>query len=83
MTIKKKKVTLELVGMDGNAFFLMGAFSRQAKKEGWTKEEIDTVLTDAKSSGYDHLLSVLIDHCKSEDKFLDVEEDGDEIYDEI
>lgn len=59
-----KKVKLRLVGIDGNAFSLMGAFSRQARKEGWTKEEIDTVLKDAMSGDYDHLLCVLSDRCK-------------------
>lgn len=33
-----KKVTLELVGLDGNAFALMGAFAKRAKREGWEKE---------------------------------------------
>lgn len=60
-----RTVTLELVGLDGNAFFLMAAFSRQARREGWTQEEIDEVLTDCKSGDYDHLLQVLIKHCVS------------------
>ena len=47
-----KKVRLKLVGLDGNAFFLMGAFARQARREGWTKAEIDAVLNEAKSSDY-------------------------------
>ncbi len=59
-----KQITLELVGMDGNAFALLGAFRRQAKKEGWTQEEIDVVLDDAKSGDYNHLLQVLIKHTK-------------------
>jgi len=59
-----KKVKLQLVGLDGNAFALMGAFQRQAKKEGWTKEEIDAVLDDCQSGDYDHLLCVLMDHCE-------------------
>lgn len=60
-----KTITLELVGLDGNAFFLMGAFSRQARREGWTQEEIDEVLIDCKSGDYDHLLQVLVKHCVS------------------
>lgn len=59
----KKKVNLTLVGLDGNAFALMGAFNRQARREGWTKEEIDFVLTKAKSGNYDNLVSTLADHC--------------------
>jgi hypothetical protein len=59
-----KKVRLRLVGLDGNAFFLMGAFARQARREGWTKEEIDAVLDEARSRDYDHLLSTLSAHCQ-------------------
>ena len=36
-----KKVKLKLVGLDGNAFFLMGTFRKQAKKEGWSEKEIE------------------------------------------
>jgi hypothetical protein len=59
-----KKVKLQLVGLDGNAFSLMGAFSRQAKKENWTQEEIKEVLDECKSGDYDHLLETLVDHCE-------------------
>ena len=59
-----KKVKLELVGLDGNAFALMGSFSRQACREGWTKAEIDEVLTECKSGDYDHLLQTPMAHCK-------------------
>ena len=55
-----KKITLNLEGMDGNAFAIMGAFSKQARKEGWSKEEINEVLTEAKKSDYDHLLQTII-----------------------
>lgn len=37
--IPNKKVKLKLEGFDGNAFSLMGAFSKQARREEWTKEE--------------------------------------------
>ena len=39
--MKTKKVKLELVGLDGNAFFLMGAFSRAARRQGWSQPEIN------------------------------------------
>ena len=60
-----KKVKLDLVGLDGNAFALMGAFSKQARKEGWAQDEIKAVMDEAKSGDYDHLLCVLMDHCDS------------------
>ena len=65
-----KTVNLCLVGMDGNAFAIMGAFRRQAIEEGWTAEEIDTVLEEAKKSDYNHLLSTILRYSEpDEDKF--------------
>jgi hypothetical protein len=58
----------KLVGEDGNAFSIMGRFSRAARRAGWTKEDIDAVLDDAKSGDYDHLLTV----------FMPYEDYGDE-----
>lgn len=64
MTQINKKISLELVGLDGNAFSLMGAFQVQARKEGWNREEINTVIDEAKSGDYDNLLRTLHSHCK-------------------
>lgn len=60
----KKYVKLQLWGLDGNAFSLLGAFRSQARKEKWSEEDIDKVLTEAKSSNYDHLVATLDSHCK-------------------
>ena len=62
--VSGKKIDLNLVGLDGNAFFLMGAFRKQARKEGWSKEEIDVVMNECMSGDYDHLLGTLIEHCE-------------------
>ena len=62
-----KKVTMCLVGLDGNAFNLMGQFSKRARGEGWTKHEIDYVIKQCMSSDYNHLLRVLMKYTK-EDK---------------
>jgi len=59
-----KVVDLRLVGLDGNAFNLMGHFRRQARKEGWTVDEIKSVLDECREGGYIHLLATLRDHCK-------------------
>ena len=59
----EKKVNLTLVGLDGNAFNLMGAFQRQARKEKWLQEEIKQVLDKCKEGNYDELLCTLMDHC--------------------
>lgn len=73
-----KKISLVLVGKDGNAFALIGAFQRQARKEGWTNEEIKGVLQEAMTGDYDHLLRTLIDHCK--DPFGEKEDEDDDDY---
>ncbi len=62
----EKKINLTLVGLDGNAFSLMGAFRRQAKREGWTSEEIEGVLKEAMEGDYNHLLCTLSSHCNEE-----------------
>lgn len=65
--VVNKTVELQLVGLDGNAFNLLGAFSNAAKRQGWSKEEIDAVRKEATSGDYNHLLCTLIDHCEEPD----------------
>jgi len=62
-----KKVKLTLIGLDSNAFAIMGAFQKAARRQGWTQEEIKKVLDDAKNGDYDHFLSVIMNHCEDED----------------
>lgn len=60
--IMSKKVRMNLVGLDGNAFSLMGAFSRNARRQGWTKQEIDSVIEKCMSGDYNNLLRVLMEN---------------------
>lgn len=64
----EKTVNLDLVGVNGNAFMIMGVFKRQAKKEGWTTVEIETVLKEAKSKDYNHLLATIENRCEPKDE---------------
>ena len=50
---------------------IMGVFQRQAKREGWSQDEIDTVLTEAKSGDYNHLLATIENHCESKTETYD------------
>ncbi len=59
-----KKIKLDLVGQDGNAFSLLALFQKQARKEGWAKVEIDEVIGEATKSDYNHLLATLSKHCE-------------------
>ncbi len=58
---------MALVGKDRNAFYLMGAFSVAAKRQGWTKAEVNEVLDKAKAGDYDDLLNTLQEHCEDEE----------------
>lgn len=60
--IVNKIVNTHLVGTDRNAFALMGTFRKQARRDGWSKEEIDLVINEAMAGDYDHLLQVLCSH---------------------
>lgn len=62
--MKNKKVKLSLVGLDGNAFSIMGAFKKQAKKEGWKSEEVESIIDEATSSDYNHMLCTISDYCE-------------------
>ena len=55
-------VKMPLVGEDGNAFAILGRFKREARREGWSPEQIKAVMDDATSGDYDHLLRVMMDN---------------------
>ena len=62
------KVTMRLVGEDGNAFAILGRFQRAARKAGWSQEDITKVINDATSGDYDHLLAVICEHVEEPDE---------------
>jgi hypothetical protein len=74
----KNEVNLELVGMDGNAFAILGAFQREAKRAGWTPDEIDEVKIEAMSGDYDNLLATISSYCVNGGFGPDDEEDDDD-----
>jgi hypothetical protein len=58
------KPSVKLLGRDGNAFAIMGACSKAAKRAGWPKEKVDAVLAEMMGGDYDHLLAVACKHFK-------------------
>mgnify|MGYP003660442265 CR=1 FL=1 len=54
--VKYPNCTVEL--SDGNAFAIMGAAQRAAKRAGVPRDEIDAYLKEAQSGDYDNLLQV-------------------------
>jgi hypothetical protein len=57
-----RRVTMRLVGEDGNTFAILGRFQRAARAAGWTREEIKTVMDEATGGDYDHLLATMMEH---------------------
>jgi hypothetical protein len=69
--MKQAIVKMRLVGEDGNAFAILGRFARAARTAGWSKAEIDKVLTDARGGDYYNLLSVIMDNVEEPDDVCD------------
>lgn len=63
-----KKVVMELVGLDGNAFSLMGEFSKRAKRQGWKDEEVNYVLEKCMSGDYNNLLRTLMEYTTEDEE---------------
>lgn len=61
------KVKLKLIGEDGNAFSIIARFSQAAKRQGWSKEEVDKVIAEATSDDYDHLLQTIMANIDDEE----------------
>tara|TARA_Y100000310_G_scaffold335418_2_gene417430 strand:+ start:209 stop:475 length:267 start_codon:yes stop_codon:yes gene_type:complete len=60
------KVTVQLVGEDGNSFSIMGRVSLALRRAGWPPEKIKLVKDEMMSSDYDHLLRTALTVCKEE-----------------
>ena len=56
------KVILDLVGLDGNASALMGAYKRAARRQGIDNEHVAKVTSACMSGDYNHLQTTLLDN---------------------
>jgi len=59
-SIEKPKI--QLVGLDGNAYAILGRARSVAREAGWPDEKVREVTKEATSSDYDHLSSVILEH---------------------
>jgi len=55
---KYPHVEVKLIGKDGNAFAILGAAQKAARKANLSKEEIDAYMVEAMSGDYDNLLQI-------------------------
>jgi hypothetical protein len=60
--MENSKPVVKLVGQDGNAFAILGACRKAARKAGWSDEKIKEVLAEMTSGDYDNLLGVAMKH---------------------
>ena len=58
----KKGLTINCSGPDGNAFQLLRTASDLGKQMGWDQKQITKVLTEMKSSDYEHLILTFDKH---------------------
>jgi hypothetical protein len=61
----KPKVKVELVGADGNCFAIMGKVAAAMRAAGWSPEDRDAYLREAKAGNYDHLLQVTLQYAEN------------------
>lgn len=61
MAVKFPEVEVELLGQDGNAFFILGKVKSALTRAGVSKDDIDEYMNNATSGDYDHLLRVTME----------------------
>lgn len=63
--LNNKMINLDLRGFKGTAKTLLGLFEYVAKRESWTDEEIELVVTEStKHDDYNHLVETIREYCK-------------------
>lgn len=67
-----------LVGVDGNAFAIMGYTQKAMRKAGFSAEDLDSMRADATSGDYDNLICVCNDWISRVNEKLGLEEEDDE-----
>lgn len=55
-------VKMNLVGLDGNAMSIIGAFQRQAKLQGFTEKDIKEIVSEAMEGDYEQLIRTIMEH---------------------
>ena len=62
----KEKPKVKLVGEDGNALAIIGRCKREAKKFGWTNEQVSSFIEDATAGDYKHLLKTVCEQFETD-----------------
>lgn len=62
MSDNQAKPVVRLVGHDGNAFAIIGACRKAARKAGWPTEKVNAVIGEMMSGDYTALLATACKH---------------------
>lgn len=73
---------MQLVGLDGNAFSILGRFRSEARKQGWDADSIGNVVDEATRGDYNHLLSTIMNVTEDTHADWDDEMDTNEDWDD-
>jgi len=57
----KYDITVELTGIDGNAFSIMGAVTKAMRRAGVSRDEQDQYFKEARSGDYNQLLATTME----------------------
>lgn len=57
---KYPKIKVQLTGIDGNAFTILGAVRKAMREGGVASDRIEAFTDEAKSGDYDHLLQTCV-----------------------
>lgn len=59
--VKYPEIHVQLIGLDGNAFSILGRCQREMKKARLSQEEIQQFMNEATSGNYDHLIATCME----------------------
>ena len=57
--VKYPEITVNIIGINGNAFCILGVCTREMRKHKLPQSEIDSFMNEATSGDYNHLLCVV------------------------
>ena len=75
MSPKYPYINVNLVGMDRNAFSILGRVKSAMKRGGVSQEEIKEFTDEATSGDYNHLLCTVINWVTTDDEEMEDDED--------
>ena len=58
------KVSVKLLGKDGNAFYILGTCMKAMRRAGWNREEVEEFSELCMVVDYDNLLRVVMEYCE-------------------